>query len=208
MMWIGVIQLIDSSVTFFREIEEANIALSSILPPTSPIPGSEKEKKLMLENEHVVHTDGERTSSTEMNEFEITRYNIKMEISPAAYHFSRLFSTLHSTSASVPASLAATQSLSNTQTLAPLSPLSSMALIPSPPHTLRFTVVLGGNVRTDKFRALDHLIDTVRTHARTPIQVVLRFIPHLYNYSHIFISNNIYFHTDLHMFTREFISIF
>ena len=153
MIWIGIIQLINSAAIFHKEIEDANTALLSLNSPISSLQmASEKEfkSKVLDGNEGVIEVEHIGLKEDEGVELEKLKNNIKMDISPAAFHFARLFSPPLSTS------------------LSPLASTTVPILIPSPPSSLRFTVVLGGNVRTDKFRALDHLIDTVRT----PVQVI------------------------------------
>lgn len=80
--------------------------------------------------------------------------------SPASHHFARIFSSTFTASSSTSASL----SSSHGNTNASSSTSSSTSTPTSASFTMnpRFTVVLGGTVRLEKFIALDNLIDLVR----------------------------------------------
>lgn len=126
MLWIGVMQLMPLAAELLREAEEA--LQSDVIGDTVPTSQFEKEKRLKQ----------------------------PLEVSPAAYHFARLFQSSHCPSYTLPGPAPLLPSLS---LILPSLVLNNPSTSSAPP---RFTVVLGGSVRMDKFHALDHLIDLVR----------------------------------------------
>ena len=155
MLWMGIIQLMPLSSIFLSEIEELNRELQIISTSEEDNEEEKYEKALSFRN----------------------------EVSPAAYHFTRIFSppsSLLSSSQKSPLATSssplnstltsgtASQPLSGTGSVTAPPPLgvkipSSFMLLPVSIPPPRLTVVLGGRVRTDKFLALDNLIDLVRT---------------------------------------------
>ena len=91
-------------------------------------------------------------SATNTTESQMSRNTPSPALSVASTHFGRIFSP----SVSTPAPVA--------QTAYPMLPFNPNTLSPRnvPVVPPRFTVVLGGEIRADKFRALDRLIDMVR----------------------------------------------
>ena len=170
MLWIAMIQTFNMSEIFRKEMDELFSSLNSLNSSeksSSSVPLSISTRNDMDE--------GEGTEEEEENDkFEMKKATLKSEVSPSAYHFARTFAT-------PPQSLPLFQPQSISHSLPhPISTISlpsSRPLLISPPsHILRFTAVLGGNVRNDKFSALDHLIDTVSTCVKYATTFALDFI--------------------------------
>jgi hypothetical protein len=113
--------------------------------------------ELLREAEEAIQSDaiGDTVPTSDFDKEK--RLRIPIEASPAAHHFARVFHSSHCLSNTIPAPVPLPPSLS--LILPSLLIPHPSALSPTPP---RFTVVLGGSVRMDKFHALDHLIDLVR----------------------------------------------
>lgn len=153
MLWVAVIQTFNKREFFFKEIDDLNSSLNSV---------NSSEKSFTSTLPLSISTRGDHEEEEE-DEFEIKRENLRNGVSSAAYHFSRIFSTPPLSQPlfqPLPVSVSTVSLPLSRQFLSTPSP----SILPSfpPLPSLRFTVVLGGSVRTDKFRALDYLINTVR----------------------------------------------
>jgi hypothetical protein len=149
----------------------------------------------LLHTHLLAHTSDNEDASNSMKQLQdISRR--KIEIigrceSPASHHFARIFSTSSTTacmvSSSSSSSLPTGTSYSSASNSAHTSASTSAPTpaVPSITMNPRFTVVLGGTVRLEKFIALDNLIDLVRNY------ITLNFFDII---SHHFTSHHITSH--------------
>ena len=155
MLWVAVMQTFNKRELYLKEIDDLNSSLNSV---------NSSEKSFSSTLPLSISTRGDHEEEEE-DEFERKRNSLRNGVSPAAYHFARIFSTPLSQPLFQPLPISAsTISLPISRPfLSTPSPSILPSFLPLPVPSLRFTVILGGSVRTDKFRALDYLINTVRT---------------------------------------------
>ena len=124
----------------------------------------------LLQTHLLAHTSDNEDASNSMKQLQdISQRKIKNIgrcSSPASHHFARIFSTSSTTSCMVSSSSSSSlptgnsYSSASTSTPTPVPTPAAPSFIMNP----RFTVVLGGTVRLEKFIALDNLIDLVRNY--------------------------------------------
>jgi hypothetical protein len=128
----------------------------------------------LLQTHLLAHTSDNEDASNSMKQLQDISQrkidNIGRCESPASHHFARIFSTSSTTtcmvSSSSSSSLPTGNSYSSASTTAPASASTPVPTPATPTFIMnpRFTVVLGGAVRLEKFIALDNLIDLVRNY--------------------------------------------
>ena len=124
----------------------------------------------LLQTHILAHTSDNEDASKSMKQLQDisqkTLENIGHCEFPASHHFARIFSTSSTSSCMVSSSSSSSLPIGNSYSSAPTSACTpTPTTTPMPPSLImnpRFTVVLGGTVRLEKFIALDNLIDLVR----------------------------------------------
>jgi hypothetical protein len=128
----------------------------------------------LLQTHILAHTSDNEDASNSMKQLQDISHrkieNVGRCSSPASQHLARIFSTSSTTSCMISSSSSSSLPTGNSYSSAPTSaptstPTSNSTPTPATPSFImnpRFTVVLGGTVRLEKFIALDNLIDLVR----------------------------------------------